>query len=154
LPRGLDGLGLIFELKHPYSIAIRIELHVLQLGRDVEKGLRAEVAEFTMVGSNMSERMMAALMRHEEPPIGHGFGHGHGADHDDRLAVFIDRGHRLLRQFRQKVGRDRAERIINGGKPELASLGVAAKQPDTKDSSQDQDRTTHSGPPAALSRFP
>jgi hypothetical protein len=107
-----------------------------------------------MVGGNMAKRMMAALMCHEEAPIGHGFGHGHGADNDHRLAIFIDRGHRLLSQFRQKVGRDRAKRIVNGGKPKLAGRSVAAKQPDTEDSCQDQDYTTHSGPPAALSRFP
>src|SRR3954466_10529904 len=67
LPRGLDGLRLIFELQHLDSGAVSIEFHPLQLRGDIEEGLRAEMAKFPMVGGNMAKDVMAALMGHEEP---------------------------------------------------------------------------------------
>src|SRR4051812_29472668 len=88
---GLDGLRLIFELQHLDSGAVSVEFHPLQLRRDIEEGLWAEMAKFPMVGRNMAEDVMAALMGHEEPSIGRVLGHRHGAHHDYGLLIGIDR---------------------------------------------------------------
>src|SRR5262245_46789188 len=63
---GVDGIGLVLGLQHLHRATIGVELHLLELRRDIKEWLWPEMAEFPMIEPHMTERMMAALMRHEE----------------------------------------------------------------------------------------
>src|ERR1700730_12407131 len=69
LPRRRDAVGLVPRLQQFDGAAIGVELHLLQLRRDIEEGLWTQMAEPLTIELNVTESVVAAFMRHEESAV-------------------------------------------------------------------------------------
>jgi hypothetical protein len=88
------------------------------------------MAKLLPVRSDMAERVMATFMRHQKASVSHFLDHSARADDDDRLLVAVDRRQGMLREFREHIGLDGTEGIVDGREPELAGAGAAARKPE------------------------